>query len=235
MHVSPPSTSTVRLTDQALVAVHLARGLAAGRTASVAHLVVGLLGEPDGRAGRQARRLAGGEPAVRLSQHPGLHAPGLPSLANTLIALPVTEVPAWTDDLLRAAVRVGGQDLADLLADAGLDTPIALVLEEGIGHTDPDPDDPGETFGRGAFAIRGFDALADEVVSRARARSTTTEALLPLLQLAAEDRTALANLPVVDIKRVVDRALTLPGPGTSLKDLTTALLSVALEDLKLRG
>ncbi|AXV06251.1 hypothetical protein DVS28_a1558 [Euzebya pacifica] len=220
------------LTDQALVAVHLARSLADGESAGAAHLVAGLLGEPEGVAGRRVRRLTGGEPAVRLTEHPGLHAPGLPRLSHALVALPVTDVPAWTTDLLRAAIRVGGDDLDDLLSATGLDTTVAAALEEPPPPAE-DEEDAGETFGRGSFTARGLDRAADEAVSRALAHSTSSRALVPRLMLDEVERSALANLPEVSIDLVVQRALDTRGDHVSLRDLATCMVSVALEALDL--
>lgn len=227
MPTAPP-TSTVRLTDQALVAVHMGRSLAAGRRATVAHLLAGILGESEGQAGRRIRRQAGGEPAVRLSTHAGVHAPGLPTLSNALIALPISDVPAWTEDLLRAALRTGGSELHDLLADIGLE--MAVVPADPM--VDPD-EDAQETFGRGTFTARGFSAVADLAVAHARAAGATSATLLPHLDIQPEERMAMARLPEVPLQRVVDRALALGRDHITLAELSTALLSVALEDLKL--
>jgi len=106
----------LRLTDQALVAVVLARAAAAaaGRDATVADLLVGLAEEPEGVAGRV---LQGAEAvAVRLRAHPP--SPRLPALEIALrwAADDVTGRPLGTADLLAAAVEVGGSELADLLA-----------------------------------------------------------------------------------------------------------------------
>jgi len=106
----------LRLTDQALVAVVLARAAAAaaGRDATVADLLVGLAEEPDGIAGRV---LQGAEAvAVRLRTHPP--SPRLPALEIALrwAADDVADRPLGTADLLAAAVEVGGSEFADLLA-----------------------------------------------------------------------------------------------------------------------
>lgn len=156
----------VRLTDQALVAVTVARRLAGnGRTtsrangranggASVAHLVAGLEVEPDG--------VAGGLLAVRQSAAAGLveragsASARLPSLeAAVAWAQPTGEgVPLWTLELLRAALEVGAGDLDDHLEAAGHD-PDALRSRLGRAPWDVD----------GRWTIRSD---ADEIAAGSR-------------------------------------------------------------------
>lgn len=107
----------LRLTDQALVALALARTGVRGRDATVADLLVGLAEEPDGVAGRV---LQGSEAVVvRLRTHPP--SPRLPALEVALrwAAADVADRPLATADLLGATVQVGGAELADLLAAVG--------------------------------------------------------------------------------------------------------------------
>lgn len=112
----------VKLTDQALVAVALARrgAEAAGRSAHVADLLVGLGAEADGVAGRLL-----GEHASALTALAGRLAVAPPRLPALEVALrwaagDVGPRPLGTIDLLLAAIEVGGSDLADLLDGCGL-------------------------------------------------------------------------------------------------------------------
>lgn len=123
------SPGPIRLTDQALVAVTLARQHAAvaGRVATVADLVLGLSQEPDGSAGRVLRQRESA--VVALARHP---LP--PRLAPLDVALSwaaddAVPRPACTLDLLAAAVEAGGAELADVLDTVGL--PASDLLPEG--------------------------------------------------------------------------------------------------------
>lgn len=111
----------VQLTDQALVAVHVARRTAAGREASAADLLVGLASEPDGLAGRWLRAQPGA--TARLCARAAAAAPALPPLSTAVAdaARRAGSRPPATADLLAAALAVGGDDLADLLDVCGFD------------------------------------------------------------------------------------------------------------------
>jgi hypothetical protein len=112
----------VRLTDQALVAVTIARQLAAGRSIgpSSADLVLGLATEPEGWAGHLLR--AGGErPMIALAARARSQPPDLTGLdeAVSRAATRAQPRPPGTADLLVAALEHGGRDLPELLAVCG--------------------------------------------------------------------------------------------------------------------
>jgi hypothetical protein len=113
----------VRLTDQALVAVTLARRVAAahGRPPTSGDLLVGLAAEPDGWAGHLLRR--NGTAAAALSQRAGSLPPALGALEEVVAAAAdrAAPRPPGTVDLLTAALTIGGADLDDLLAACGYD------------------------------------------------------------------------------------------------------------------
>lgn len=221
----------MRLTDQALTAVHLGRAFAEGR-ATVGHLLLGLLAEPEGIAGREVRRRHGGDPALRLGA--GVAAPGLPALGAAMLPLPVEGPPADTVSVLRAVVRTGGADVADLLARHDLD----LVVQEVCDATPVlhDPDDPGETFGRGSLRAEGFSDLADQCLARARAAGVDSTALLPWLDLPEEQLGPLRNLPPAPLEDVIARARSAADERpVGVDDLATAVVASALSRLRLDG
>lgn len=114
-------TRRVRLTDQALVAVTIARQTAAahGRTPTAADLIVGLGSEPDGWAGHLLRRREGALIALagRMASVPPALAPLAQVVANA--ADHAAPRPPGTHDLLRSVLVVGGADLSDLLEACG--------------------------------------------------------------------------------------------------------------------
>lgn len=114
-------TRRVRLTDQGLVAVTLARDAAAraARVPTVADLLVALAVEPDGVAGHRLRAHAGA--AVSLAQRAAAAPAHLPRLLDAVAhaARAAAPRPPGTADLLAAVLAVGGPDIADLLAAAG--------------------------------------------------------------------------------------------------------------------
>ena len=243
MPVPPTPAGKVRLTDQAAVAVHLARALAGAGRPTVGHLVAALLGEPDGLASHDARRHTGAGIAVRMSTHPGLSAPGLAPLTGALVAVPVSDVPAWTVELLAAARRVGGGELEDLLDHAGvtLGAPVRphttgeleSMVEEGL---------PLETFGLGSRRPEGITVEADLLLARARALGGGSRWLLavglqgPLADLDAETDRALRLLPEVDADDVADHAVAVAeGPPVDVADLVRAVLGAGLAALHVDG
>jgi len=127
-----------RLTDQAAVAVALARAraCAAHRPGHVVDLLVGLAEEPDGVAGRTlADRVSA---VVALAAHP---LP--PRLAPLDVAVSWAEAeaaprPAGTGDLLDAALQLGGAELADILDAVGLSAvDVENVHSDDSGWNDP--------------------------------------------------------------------------------------------------
>lgn len=111
-----------QLTDQAVVAVALARSRAsaAGRSASVVDLLIGLAEEPDGVAGRTLGERVSA--VVALAAHP--LPPRLAPL-DVAVSWALAEAaprPGGTGDLLDAALQVGGAELADILDAVELGT-----------------------------------------------------------------------------------------------------------------
>jgi hypothetical protein len=224
----PPArpAPAVPLTDQARVAVHVAESLAGGAP-TVGHLVAGLAGEPEGRAGVLLRRRHG-EVAPRLALHPAVAAPDLPRLDVAYVALPVVDRPSWTLELLAAALRVGGAALARLLDDCGV-----VVDDEPLDLPLPDPDGaeddalPPETYGRMSLLPRGVDAEADLAVARTRATGGDSLELLGWLGADDATRTALRGAPAVPVDRVLARAL-LQDLGVGRGELVTAITHLTL-------
>lgn len=181
----------MRLTDQALVAVALARRSAGatGRTPSVADLLAGLAAEPDGGAGRRLRARA--STAVRLVESAGTPAPPLDGCI-ALAAAGAAPRPAWTLDLLAAARRTGGPDVADLLdADSyDLDGP-------RVGDPFRVWDDEAETFGLDPAGDQDLTGPAARVVAQVRAAAGGAVEVL-LAVAAAPDAEAAELLPEPD-------------------------------------
>ena len=153
----------VRLTDQAAVAVALARQEAAARRPTAAHLLLGLATEPEGRAGRRLRERA--TAAARLRDEADAPAPPLDAVLERAASAAIDRA-ATTVDLLDAAIAAGAQDVADLLERAGYQRDL-----DGWLAGDPVEDwfDDAETYG---FRPRGDDQLdpgAARVVAQVRA------------------------------------------------------------------
>jgi hypothetical protein len=147
----PPVVRRVQLTDQALVAVTIARQVAHshGRRPTAGDLLVGLATEPEGWAGHLLR--AGGEgPVISLVSRAGSQPPALASLDESIVAAATrtSPRPPGTADLLVVALEAGGEDLGDLLAACALPdidlrsverrlrtTSWYLAAEEGWGPT----------------------------------------------------------------------------------------------------
>jgi hypothetical protein len=152
------------LTDQALVAVALARAHAAGtaRTPHVADLLVGLAAEPDGLAGRLLREREGA--AIRLRERGALPRLAPLSVATGWAADDARPRAATTLDLLRAALEAGGGELRDLLDAVGLGDLAAPVIPpeqagETLGLRPPTDPEPGLS-AEAALAIARTRALA---------------------------------------------------------------------------
>jgi hypothetical protein len=117
----PGPTRRVRLTDQALVAVVVARQTAAahGRSPTSLDVLIGLGVEPDGWAGHLLRQR--GAALVALADRAATPSPRLADL-DVVVAGAAERAaprPPGTRDLLVAALTVGGDDVDDLLESAG--------------------------------------------------------------------------------------------------------------------
>jgi hypothetical protein len=152
----------VRLTDQAAVAVALARQ-AAVAPPTAAHLLVGLATEPEGRAGRRLRERA--TAAARLRAAADAPAPPLDAVLARAATV-ATGRAATTVDLLDAAIAVGGEDVAELLERAGYQRDL-----DGWLAGDPDEDwfDDAETYGLRPHGDDLLDPGAARVVAQVRA------------------------------------------------------------------
>lgn len=221
------------LTDQAVVALHMADGLAGGTAASrgptVAHLVAALAGEPEGLAGTVLRQRFG-DVAPRIALHEAVGAAALPPARTAFVALPVLDRPCWTLELLAAARRVGGDDLDFLLQGCGVNlTGFAEDLEPHMPSPAALPELTGapETFGRLGLLGRGFSDDADLAVARTRASGGDSRQLLAWVGADAETQAALASAPPVDLDRVVARAAVAGAPVQS-SDLVTAITHLSL-------
>jgi hypothetical protein len=120
----PASPRRVRLTDQGLVAVAVARESAAAhdRTPTAIDVLVGLGAEPDGWAGQLLR--ARGAALVSLAGRAASPPPGLAVLSDIVAAAAdrAAPRPPGTHDLLAAVLTVGGADVDDLLERCGYAT-----------------------------------------------------------------------------------------------------------------
>jgi hypothetical protein len=153
----PGPPRRVRLTDQALVAVTLARQAAAARDREPTSLdlLLGLAAEPDGWAGHLLRRRDSAAAAlvVRAAAPP----PGLTPLLEVVAtaAERAAPRPPGTRDLLRAVLTDGGEDVDDLLASCGFAEPdlwadepddgkhLVVIPADGSSEgTDPDVGGP---------------------------------------------------------------------------------------------
>lgn len=202
----------VRLTDQALVAVTLARQHAAagGRAPQVADLLVGLATEPDGTAGRVLAAHASA--ASALATRSGAAPPRLPALdvAVGWAAGEVGERPVGTVDLLLAALEVGADDLTDLLERCGLPAgalatvrpPAAAPLRDAA-----EGDALAETYGLDPAGAEAEPAAARAV---ARTRAVGGGALTLLAALAVEAATHPEAVPL-DPGELATRFAALPG------------------------
>lgn len=165
---------TIRLTDQALVAVTVARRVAGPRGATVADLLAGLATEPDGAAGAVLRRRS--TAAGRLAERVRAAIPGLASLehAAARAADDAAPRPAPTAALLAAALEVGGPDVADLLAACGYEP--RELYRAAVGSVAAD-----ETFGLGG----DVDLAPDAATAVARVRAAAGGAVDLVVAVAA--------------------------------------------------
>ena len=186
----------VRLTDQALAAVTLARAVVAGGPVTAPALLAGLAAEPDGRAGRALRERASAAAALgeRAGAVPGASLDDVLRRAATVAGAR----PIATDDLLGAALEHGGPDLVDLLTTVGYD-PAQLVAPGDAGSetyglgTD---DDLEPTAALAAAQVRARGAGAVELLIRL---AELTHGLLADADVLRERRaTALRSTPTPD-------------------------------------
>lgn len=225
-----------RLTDQAVVAVALAR-VAAGRgEASIAHLLAGLAAEGEGRAGVRLRERASAaaELAYRASMTPAPH------MECAMIAAidRAQGRAATTVDLLDAAITEGGSDVADLLDAAGYSRDL-----DGWLASDPVEDwfEHPETFGFHPAGDEVFDGPASRVVAQVRAvRGGAVELLVaaaaaPDAGIVAADPAVLASAAArlrnqrdswdAGLDAVVEAAQTLAeSDAVTIRDLVRAAL-----------
>lgn len=197
--------------------------------ANVAHLVAGLMGEPEGMAGSLIRQRFG-EVAPRVALHPDLTARSLPLLTTAFVALPVQSRPAWTLEVLRAARRVGGDDLEFVLTDCGVSlSTIAEDLRPWMPdqHVSEEYATPVETFGQFSLSGQHFDRGADLAVARTRAQGGDSHTLLRWLDVDEATRNALGNAPAVPLDDVIQRA-GLSGMQIDASDLVTAITHLSL-------
>lgn len=152
-----------RLTDQAAVAVAVARSAAAAEP-SVGHLLIGLATEPEGRAGRRLRERA---TAVALLVDRAGHCPAPPlSTALAAAARHAADRAVSTVDLLDAAVRTGGSDVTDLLEQVGYHRDLDGWL---LGDAEETWFDDAETLGWSPAGDAALDPVASRVAAQVRA------------------------------------------------------------------
>lgn len=153
-----------RLTDQAAVAVALARSSAGDATATVAHLLAGLAIEAEGRAGRRLRERASAA-AVLVDRAAAAPGPPLTSALERARAAAGTRA-ATTVDLLDAVMATGGDDVAELLSACGYHRDLDGWL---IGDPDSDWFEDAETYGLQPDGDVGLDRPASRIVAQVRA------------------------------------------------------------------
>lgn len=193
-----------RLTDQAAVAVAVARAVAQPGKPTVAHLLIGLATEPEGRAGRRLRERAtaagalvqrgGGAPSARLEE------------AVAQAAAAAGDRAATTVDLLDAVIAVGGSDVEDLLDAAGYQRDLDGWLAGGPLER---WFDDAETFGLQPGGDEQFDAAAARVVAQVHAVDGGAVEVL-VAAAAAPD----AGMPAVDPAALASASARLRGGGS---------------------
>lgn len=230
----------VRLTDQALVAVAVARAGARERPETVADLLLGLAIEPEGAAGRQLREQPSGLAALQKRVEAPLPALAPLGVAVDWAAKDADPRPAATGDLLEAALEAGGSELADLLDACGLQL-VRRANSAGV----PWPDAAGhplETFGYDPSGTV-FTPPAARAVARARAVAGGPAALVALLALeddslpldveALSGAAAAVDLAAGDLDAAVDAAVAAGmGGRVDALDLLRAALTVGGPDVR---
>lgn len=177
VRVGCQSRDRVRLTDQALVAITVARrvGEERHRHPTGVDVLVGLAAEGEGHAGVLLRALP--TAAARLTDRAASAPPGLPPLEHVVARAGAAEParPVPTGGLLAALLEAGGPDVADLLTACGYDARAlyrAATDDAGVGT---------ETFGLGSDP----DLAADAAVAVARVRAAAGGAVDLVLAIAA--------------------------------------------------
>lgn len=231
---------TRRLTDQAAVAVLVARTVADPGGPTVAHLLIGLATEPDGRAGRRLRERASAA-AVLLERGSTTPAPPMADAINRAGAGGTRA--ATTVDLLDAAIACGGPDVDDLLVAAGYHRDL-----DGWLAGDPESSwfEDAETYGLQPAGDSTFDEVAGRVVAQVRAvdgggvEVLIAAAAAPDVDVIAADPSDLAGVAArlggaherpgdrawdAGLDAVVSAAQTLrDGPAVTVRDLVRAAL-----------
>lgn len=222
-----------RLTDQAAVAVALTRATAPGDP-TIAHLLVGLATEPEGRAGRRLRERA--TAVALLTQRAGrCPAPPLEAALSHAVR-EAGQRAVSTVDLLDAAVRSGGADLTDLLEHVGYHRDLDGWLLGGVAHT---WFDNAETLGWSPGGDADLDAVASRVAAQVRAvgggavEVLIAAAAAPELSDALDPETLAGTAERLDrtptwdagLDSVISSAVLLADtPPASLRDLLRAAL-----------
>lgn len=169
----------VQVTDQARVAIEIARSMGASATALVAALAI----EPDGRAGHVLRERSSAATTLAMQ-----HAPGGTDLDTVLITATglAGDRPLWTTDLLVAGMR--DPEAAAVMITSGFD--VAELSGQGRRLAElgswQDPWAAAETVGAVAGPTDGLDATASLVVGRVRARGGAAIDLLCALASSDE-------------------------------------------------
>lgn len=180
-----------RLTDQAVVAVALAHAVADGLEPTVAHLLAGLAAEAEGRAGFRLRQRSS---AAALLHNQARTAPAPPIDHAIAAAVQAAGRCAATSvDLLDAAIAVGGDDVADLLAAAGYQRDL-----DGWLVTSPTEDwfEHPETYGFQPDGDTTFDAAASRLIAQVRAVDGGAVQII-IAAAAAPDAGIVATDPAV--------------------------------------
>jgi hypothetical protein len=222
-----------RLTDQAAVAVAVARA-AAPHEPSIGHLLIGLATEPEGRAGRRLRERA---TAVALLTERAGQCPAPPlTAALTQAAAQAGLRAVSTVDLLDAAVRAGGEDVADLLEQVGFHRDLDGWLLGAVEHTwfdaaetlgwSPAGDDTLDPVAsRVAAQVRAVGGGAVDVLIAAAAAPELGEDLDPETLAGAAGRLRPTATWDAGLDTVVDTAVLLTdSPPATLRDLLRAAL-----------
>lgn len=186
----------VRLTDQAAVAVRLARLHAQGRDPTVVDLLVALTSEPDGAAGRLLRAHPAAAQAL-VERGAASAAAGAPlDIAVRWAAQDAAGRAIGTAELLTAALEAGGTHVAELLAACGAPDDLTRRASEAGGAA------AAETLGLTADpGAAGLTPDAAAAVARTRAVDGRTVALLIAAARTAEG--AAAALPDADMMETI--------------------------------